>query len=94
VNVVLLRRVRHGDREIGHRDVDWSCRWIVQEHYRHLESYEGRADAHQARVSKGAGAALHCLTCGVPVTRIGPYVKGPAGMPLKAVPETVYRVSR
>lgn len=91
VNVVLLRRVRRGDHEMGHRDIDWSCRWIVQAHERHLGSPAGGEQPHHARVT---GPGQPCLACGRRTTHVRAYVKGPDGMPLKAVPETVYRVAR
>lgn len=91
VRVVTLRRVRHGDREVDHRDIDWSCRWVVQAHARHLGSYAETAEAHHARVT---GPNQPCLVCGLPTTHVRAYVKGPDGLPLKVVPETVYRVAR
>jgi hypothetical protein len=90
VNVVLLRRVRHGGAEVVHRDIDWGCRWVVQSHFRHLEDYSATAERHHA-VSLGGD---RCAVCGTRITRVRAYVKGPDGLPLKAVPETVYRVAR
>jgi len=91
VNVVTLRRIRHGDEEVDHRDIDWSCRWIVQAHERHLDSPAAGEQPHHARV---AGPGQPCPVCGRRTTHVRAYVKGPDGMPLKAVPETVYRVAR
>ena len=91
VNVVTLRRIRHGDAEIAHKDIDWTCRWVVQAHPRHLGSYAGIADPHHAKVS---GPGQPCQVCGLPTAHVRAYVKGPDGLPLKAVPETVYRVAR
>jgi hypothetical protein len=91
VNVVTLRRIRHGDDEVDHRDIDWSCRWVVQAHERHLGSPAGGEQPHHARVTGPGGP---CLVCGRRTTHVRAYVKGPDGMPLKAVPETVYRVAR
>jgi hypothetical protein len=91
VNVVTLWRIRHGDTELSHKDVDWSCRWIVQAHERHLDSPAEGETPHHARVDGPGGC---CLTCGRRTTHIRAYVKGPDGMPLRAVPETVYRVAR
>jgi hypothetical protein len=90
LRVVTLRRARTEGAEPGHRDVDWSCRWIVQAHYRHLDEY--RVLHHVAKVSRADKE--HCVTCGERVARIRAYVKGHDGLPLKAVPETVYRVAR
>jgi hypothetical protein len=91
VNVVTLRRIRHGGVEVDHRDIDWSCRWIVQQHYRHLEDYAG---AHPLGAVPLDGDKDHCAVCGRRITRVRAYVKGPDGLPLKPVPETVYRVVR
>jgi hypothetical protein len=91
VNVVTLRRVRHGGTELAHKDIDWSCRWIVQAHPRHVGSYAGAFEPHHARVT---GPGQPCQVCGLPTTHVRAYVKGPDGLPLRAVPETVYRVAR
>ena len=91
VKVVLLRRMRQGEHEVTHRTVDWTCQWVVQEFWRHLDSYAGRHESHRAKV---AGADKHCEVCGGRVTHVRTHVRGPEGLPLKAVPETVYRVSR
>jgi hypothetical protein len=53
--------------------------------------YEGVADPHHAQVE---GPNQPCLICGLPTTQVRSYVKGPDGLPLKAVPETLYRVAR
>lgn len=92
VNVVTLRRIRHGDSEVRHRDIDWTCRWIVQSHYRHLDGYPASEAPHHAKVFPGDRE--HCTVCKGRVAYIRAYVKGPDGMPLRAVPETVYRVAR
>jgi hypothetical protein len=91
VNVVTLRRIRLDGAEVSHRDIDWSCRWVVQAHERHLDSPGSDEKPHHARVD---GAGQVCLVCGRRTTHIRAYVKGPDGAPLKAVPETVYRVAR
>lgn len=91
VRVIQLRRMRQGTHEVGHREVDWTCRWVVQEFWRHLESYASQAESHQAKVT---GAEKVCAVCGIRVTHVRAHVRGPEGLPLKAVPETVYRVSR
>jgi hypothetical protein len=91
VNVVTLRRIRLDGAEVAHRDIDWACRWVVQAHERHLDSPGPDEKPHHARVD---GPGQVCLVCGRRTTHIRAYVKGPDGMPLKAVPETVYRVAR
>lgn len=92
VNVVTLRRVRTVDGDCEPRDVDWSCRWVVQAHYRHLEDYSAAAAHHHAVPLDGDNG--YCAVCRTRITRVRAYVKGPDGLPLKAVPETVYRVAR
>jgi hypothetical protein len=90
VNVVLLRRVRHGNDEIALRDIDWTCRWVVQAHWRHLDSYE--VPGHMAAPRESDPD--HCSVCDARITHVRAYVKGPDGLPLKAVPEKLYRVAR
>jgi hypothetical protein len=92
VNVVTLRRVRTAEGDCEPRDVDWSCRWVVQAHYRHLDDYSAVTGPHHAVPLDGDKE--HCAVCRTRVTRIRAYVKGPDGLPLKPVPETVYRVAR
>lgn len=93
VREVLLRRIRRdGEGEIAHRDVDWTCQWVVQSHFRHLGDYSAVAEHHHAvPIDKDRE---HCAVCGTRITRVKAYVKGPEGLPLKPVPETVYRVTR
>jgi hypothetical protein len=91
VNVVLLRRVKVVDREDGEaRDVDWTCSWFRQSHWRHLESYEG--DTHRAAPSSDKPG--HCVVCERRITFVRTHICDPAGKPLKIVPEVLYRVSR
>lgn len=60
--------------------------------FRHLEDYSAVAAPHHAVPLDGDRA--HCAVCRTRITRVRAYVKGPGGLPLKAVPETVYRVAR
>lgn len=92
VNVVTLRRIRVAGAEVAQRDIDWSCQWVVQAHRRHLEDYSAVAAPHHAVPLDGDSG--HCSVCRTRITRVRAYVKGPDGRPLKAVPETVYRVAR
>lgn len=91
VTVVTLRRARGpgGDGEAGHRDVDWSCRWLVRGFWRHLEDYADTAPRHEAR---GDGSGF-CTACAARVTWVRPHVRGPEDRPLRAT-RTVYRLSR
>jgi hypothetical protein len=95
VRVILLRRaVRSGDREHQTRDIDWSCCWVVQSHWRHLEGYEPGHAHHRAAPASEPGSVRHCAVCGGRITYVRSYVKGPEGLPLKAVPKVLYNVSR
>jgi hypothetical protein len=93
VNVVQLRRRSYtsagSDAEVQHREVDWSCQWVVQGHHRHLEKYEGAK--HHAVVS--GSDREHCVTCGVRVTWVHAHIKGPEGAPLRSA-EQLYRLER
>jgi len=92
VSIVVLRRIAAtGDEPAHPRKIDWTCRWIVAGHWRHLDSYPDH-HPHHAIPDRGAGDPV-CMTCHVRITRIRPYVKGPDGLPLRAV-EHVYRLAR
>ena len=94
VRVVMLRRVTSvtsPDDEVQHRDVDWSVRWVVQGHYRHLEKYDG-LEHHAA--PDYAEKAKKCALCGGKVTWVHAYVKGPEGKPLRVYQDTMYKLSR
>lgn len=93
VNVVLLRR-SHGTGERtgeGHRVVDWSCRWVVQGFYRHLESYTGAYQHHHALPAPWDRDC--CLTCAARITWVRPHLRGPSDKPLRGA-EQLYRLSR
>ena len=86
VNVIYLRR-RHVDYDsFGVPQpaglIDWSCRWVVQGHHRHLEKYPG--PKHHA-LPDPAFANTKCLTCGSKITWVHPYVKGPDDKPVRAL---------
>lgn len=90
VTVITLRRGTHADdREPGHREIDWSCRWIVRGFWRHHQGYGTTGHPHEGR-SDGRD---HCLACGARISWVRPYVKGPDDRPLKAT-QTLYRLSR
>lgn len=88
VSVITLRRMvtLEDGGDYDPREVDWTCRWLVQGHWRHLESYDG--PRHAAHDDGG-----HCTACGARVTWVKPYLKGPEDKPLKST-EHVYRLSR
>jgi hypothetical protein len=93
VNAVMLRPV-HVVRESDGttHPVDWSCRWVVQQHPRHVRNAD-YAGAHEPHPAKVTGAGQPCLVCGCPTSWIEPYVKGPPGMPLR-VKEVIFKVVR
>jgi hypothetical protein len=90
VTVVTLRRVHHASPSPGKpaTTVDWSHRWIVRGHHRHLDSYA----TEKHRATPVPGDRKHC-ECGARITWVWPYVKGPDGAPL-VTDRTVYRLSR
>jgi hypothetical protein len=90
VTVITLRRGRHdSDREAGHADIDWSCRWIVHGFWRHQWGHGTIGHPHGGQ----PGPDGLCLACGARITWVRPYVKGPDDRPLKAT-QTLYRLSR
>lgn len=93
VRVVTLRRAIHQVDPDGreHRDIDWSCRWLVRGFWRHRWGYGTVGRFHEGQGD--GGDPPHCLACGARVTWVRPHVKGPDDRPLKAV-EKVYRLSR
>lgn len=93
VNVIVLRRLRHPDdgRVVSHREVDWSCRWVVQGHYRHLDSYD---QARHHALAEHRGTETICGACSSRLTYVRPYVKGPDGAPLRAAGPTLHKLAR
>ena len=90
VTVITLRRGHHdSDREPGHADIDWSCRWIVRGFWRHQWGHGTIGHPHAGQ----PGPDGLCLACGARITWVRPYVKGPDDRPLKAT-RTLYRLSR
>jgi hypothetical protein len=92
VHVVILRKVRYvtekGDQEAQH--VDWSCRWPVAGHYRHLTNPAQDGKVHHA---VPIDADKHCAVCNGQLTWVRPYLKGPDGKPLK-VSRTLMKLAR
>lgn len=97
VNVVLLRRVRHAGPEPEESErVDWSCRWVVQGHWRHLTNPKAVEGAHVHRAVAIDGVEMGdkiCAVCGGELTWVRPYIKGPDGKPLK-VSRTINKLAR
>jgi hypothetical protein len=90
VTVITLRQSERRGQP-GRRDADWTCRWVVQGHPRHLDDYSAGFEHHDAKVRRKNSP---CLVCGSRTTHIGAYIKGPEGLPLKVTADTVYRVAR
>jgi len=78
---VIMLPYRHYENGAGHREIDWSCRWVVQGHDRHLGNY--RDAGQEAHHAKPPAPKRPCAVCGVRTTRVRSYVKGPGGLPLK-----------
>jgi hypothetical protein len=95
VRVVMLRRTRsEGSEPPGsHISIEWSCRWVVQGHDRHLEDYRPAYGQHEARGYMD-GEVRRCRVCGGRTTFVRPYIKGPDGLPLKAPAGELFKVAR
>lgn len=93
VNVIMLRRIavlgEESEEHQANRKIDWTCQWVVQGHHRHLDRYDG--PKHHA--SPAAGDRSVCFICGVVITWVKPYIKGPEGLPLRSA-EQLYRLAR
>lgn len=87
VNVVMLRRIKHVTETADAQPVDWSCRWVVQGHYRHQAAPE---HAHHA---VPVGDDKHCAVCGGSTEYVRPYLKGPDGKPIR-VSNSIMRLAR
>lgn len=89
VTVVLLRKIaaRPHEEDGEHQAIDWTCRWLVSGHWRHLSRYE--VTRHHALPGPGG----RCLTCDEQITWIKPYIKGPDGLPLRAT-DKLYKLAR
>jgi hypothetical protein len=87
---VIMLPYRHYESGGGHRDVDWSCRWVVQGHDRHLGDY--REAGYEVHHAKPPARRAPCATCGIKTTHVRSYVKGPDGLPLKSA-DKVFRVA-
>lgn len=94
VTVITLRRAHQIKDELGYdpRDVDWSCRWLVSGHWRHVGSY---SMAHHLAIPDRSipGEIIYCYRCQGKLAWVKPYIKGPEDRPLRAV-RHVHRLSR
>jgi hypothetical protein len=88
VTVVTLRRTRSkelDEGEPGHRDVDWTHRWVVQGFWRHARKQGHHAAPDQSRE--------HCIVCDVKVSWVRPHLRGPSDLPLQVKPQ-LYKLAR
>lgn len=98
VSVIVLRKKRPMVEGTGeHRNVEWSCRWPVDGHYRHLEKYDLEIDelgcAHKHQALPYPWDKTHCVTCGSKITFVHPYLKGPTYLPVRQR-EQLYKLVR
>ena len=92
VQVITLRRASNVAEPTGeHREVDWSCSWLVQGFYRHLDHYDG--PRHHAVPGVPIEGRSRCLPCQSRITWVRPHVRGPGDKPLRSVPQ-LYKLSR
>lgn len=92
VNVIVLRKHKIvGDDPDGEaRHIDWSCRWVVQGHHRHLDSPAGFPPHH---ATPQPYDRTHCAVCGARITWVKPYLKGPDDRPLRTAKQ-IYKLQR
>lgn len=97
VSIITLRRTVRPpgeDVEYDPAQIDWSCQWLVQGHWRHLENYQGLGiQTHHAQPGGHMGDRTLCEHCAAKITWIPPYIKGPDGLPFRAT-KKLYRISR
>jgi hypothetical protein len=96
VRVITLRRSsksQDSEHVVQHRDVDWTCCWVVDGFWRHIESYDEELfkKGHQAKTDKGSSP--RCTTCGSRITRVKSHIRGPDWLPLRD-PARVYLLKR
>jgi hypothetical protein len=94
VTVVTLRRARTREGtgpETPLNHVDWTCRWLVSGHWRHVESYT--TQHHRPICDTGTPGEPRCITCGARITWIRPFIKGPEDKPFRRT-EILHRLSR
>jgi hypothetical protein len=96
VRVITLRRSskpQDADHVVQHRDVDWTCCWVVDGFWRHIESYDEDQfkKGHQARTDKGTSP--RCTVCGAKITRVKSHIRGPDWKPLRN-PDRLYLLKR
>lgn len=92
VHVITLRRKRPVTGETdpqAHRHVQWKCRWPVQGFWRHPR----RSPDYPLHHAVPGPDREHCAECGMKVSWIGAFTKGPAGAPWKQ-DRALYRLSR
>jgi hypothetical protein len=104
VNVVLLRRALTMAEYAagGHRSTRWTCRWFVDEFWRHSRRDSDWEREHEQRDGKGRIVRHHaipdhtrerCALCGSKVVHVATFDKGPAGLPYKKARQ-LYKLAR
>lgn len=95
VNVVILRRhkvLNPDDPDFEHRPIDWSCRWMVAGHWRHIDRYDV---AHHHFVPQHfTPGEVRCQTCDSRGAYVKAYLKGPDDMPVRAPRKQLYKLAR
>lgn len=94
VRVILLRRSSHHTHGSGDHEplaIEWSHRWVVRGHDRHLGDY--LTLGHKVHQAEPEGQFKICRICKLGTTHVRAYIKGPDGLPLKAG-RTLYRLAR
>jgi hypothetical protein len=92
ITVITLRRVSKAPEDghvVQHHDVDWSCCWIVESFWRHIDGYDGA----QHRPVSDKSPKPRCTTCGARITRVRSHMRGPDWLPMKN-PERLYLLKR
>jgi hypothetical protein len=95
VNVVLLRRAMTLPPEPsgeGHHSTRWTCRWFVDEFWRHSRRDLSWEQDNEERDDRGRVVRHHaipdhtrerCIRCGAKVVKVATFDKGPPGLPYK-----------
>lgn len=97
VNVITLRRLHQPrpDSDAPPAMIDWSIRWLVSGHWRHIDTYDDNRHHFVPDRSRGSDDKGHpyCASCGGRGTWVKPFIKGPDGAPLKHT-DQLYRLAR
>jgi hypothetical protein len=100
VHIITLRKIAYISDPVPHfpRKINWTCRWPVEKHHRHIDPYtdedrDGRQRKHKATPAGRVGLVLDddhdvcgvCLANGqtVRITEVHLFWKGPTNMPIR-----------